>query len=170
MLLFQKRSLLRLGPLIALFIILYPYFLQTPMIAVDTVKTVSNSTPKHHWGYKYLMKINEERINRLFDILHDSEPRYASILNELKLISFSNLVENKPDDAAYTYQEELKRFTVLNNNRVRVTKEFIDHLDHQSALYSFIKQRDNVVKAQVKDVSSHSHFSTNIITQFIILE
>jgi hypothetical protein len=114
---------------------------------------------------KYLIKINSERINKLFQILYAKENLYGNILNNLKLISFSSLINkkyenisnNKTNNTSYSipnyneFNKEIKKYLEIDKKKILAKPEFVQFLLDKSDKYSFNQPRNNVKKAKIKE-------------------
>lgn len=101
---------------------------------------------------KYIMDVNAERLNRLFDILIKKEQTYGPILDDLNVVSFSKLVKKENDKALKPFQTEADQFLKVENDKVVATDKFVQMLNQKSESHSFTNPRNNVAKARVEKV------------------
>lgn len=95
----------------------------------------------------YIINIGSARINKLLKLLRRKEKPYESIIKDLKLISFEELVKNKNN-------HEYNKLKV-NNGEVEVTEEFVNELRAQADVNSFGSHtsRKKFVKEKIIQVS-----------------
>jgi hypothetical protein len=106
----------------------------------------------------YLININASKINRLFEILHDNENRFTSVLDELGLISFHKYIFNQSNHGLERYPDQSGQFLEIEDNRVRVTEKFVEFLRLKSTQH-LSKRRERITITKIKNVG----FEFNII-------
>lgn len=84
----------------------------------------------------YILDISTERINKLFDILHEKEKLYGEILVSLDLLIFENLISGENDKTVFkNFSSEKNRYLKVVDNRIRATEEFVEYLYNVSSIY-----------------------------------
>lgn len=101
----------------------------------------------------YLIKLSSQRIERLFQILHDKEKNFSQLMNHLGLFMFENLINGKEDLAFKGYEHDRDRFLEVVENRVRVSDIFINYLVNLSDFYSFKNPRNYIKRYTFNEVS-----------------
>jgi hypothetical protein len=140
-----------------IFIILYYwYILKSPSVESPkipkTLKTLKTpkipKTPKTKAlnNNKYVFELTTERIDQFFEILHEKEKKFSTVLNKLNVLMFENLVNGKSDPALVGFDREINEYFRVVEQKVEVTNEFVDFLYSISNTHSFIKPRNNVPK------------------------
>jgi len=115
----------------------------------ELITQLHKELPRHsraaQLNSSFLFDIRSERINNLFKILHRKEKNHSEVLNELKVISFEDIIQKKSN-------QEYNKLQV-KGDEVQVTEEFVNELKKQSELYSYTDEsRKNVKKAKlIKD-------------------
>lgn len=134
--------------------------------------SINSTTTITKLAEKYIFKITKERINRLFRILHEKEFKYEHILNDLGLISFETIIKNpigtkSPNVIANVttvnittpnnlkqknFNSEIKKYLNVDKGEIVATNQFIRYLNAKSDQHSFLKPRQNIIKAKITNV------------------
>jgi hypothetical protein len=105
-----------------------------------------------------ILDLSADRLNKLFDILHDKERKYSSVMKNLQLFMFEDLVSsnNKPkaNDEQKMFPNETSEFLKVLGNRVRVTNKYLNYLNNITEFYSFKSYSTlNMTKRQIEKVN-----------------
>lgn len=107
----------------------------------------------------FLLDLSTQRLNKLFDILHDKEERYMEILASLDLLIFDNIINKKKNDSVWkSIGQEKNLYLKVVDKRLRVTKKFIKYLYNLSNFYLAEKPEKKLNKTQ------KSHIRPIIVT------
>lgn len=145
---------------VVIFIILYYWYIlkspsvESPKIPITLKTPEMPKTPKIPKipktkalnNNKYVFELTTERINQLFEILHEKEKKFSTVLNKLNVLMFENLVNGKSDPALVGFDREINEYFRVVEQKVEVTNKFVDFLYSISNTHSFIKPRNNVTK------------------------
>ena len=124
---------------------------------IAAINRYDRATPQ-----RFAPALSPSRLNRLFRVLQSKEKEYGSILSELGVVSFEQLVKDKlsfPASQAATsqfavYRNEVKSFLRINSSSqtLLVSNEFVDYLRHISDLYSFHSTLENMTHEPFRKV------------------
>lgn len=103
------------------------------------------------FNHRFSPELSIARLNRLLKILHDNEPIYESVLQNLNVVSFKQLIETNLSNAPEDYKNNLK----INNGRLEAKNEFIEYLINQSVYGSFNDPK--------KDSSNNHHEDSSVV-------
>ena len=140
--------------------------------SINSMISTNSTTKITKLAEKYIFKITKERINRLFRILHEKEFKYEHILNDLGLISFETIIKNpigtkSPNVIANVttvnittpnnlkqknFNSEIKKYLNVDKGEIVATNQFIRYLNAKSDQHSFLKPRQNIIKAKITNV------------------
>lgn len=94
---------------------------------------------------RHLVEIEEERINKLFDLLHQKESVFKEALQKLNVFSFENFtLDDQP------CQEKNLLFKL--NGHVRISYQFVDKLKEMSNYYLTASSRHNITRNSITKV------------------
>lgn len=144
MLHFRKIKFLQFILITAIFLISLNFVIKLSINSYDQKNDRIND--------EYIMEVSAQRINRLFDILLEKEKQYNSVMKDLGLILFENLINEKGDSTLGKFPNEVKKFLKITNNRVRVNNKFIRFLHNISYFYTFKQPRIEIKKFKVVSV------------------
>lgn len=137
--------------------------IKKPEIVVDENSNnniVDNEHKLSSSSSKYILDISKERINKLFDILHDKEKLFSGVFKSLGLIVFDNLISGNDEPALKDFSREKERFLKVVDNRVTVTDEFVSYLHNLSDYYSFEHPRNTVKRSKLSEDQNRPVFVT----------
>ena len=84
---------------------------------------------------EYINNINIVDINSLFDLLHDKESQYEQQLENLNVLSFKSLIDEKykknstrNNIASKEFEKEIRLYLRVDEKRVQATDTFVTHL------------------------------------------
>lgn len=133
--------------------------IKKPEILVDE-NSNNNIDNENKVPSRYILDISKERINKLFDILHDKEKLFSGVFKSLGLIVFDNLISGNDEPALKDYSREKERFLKVVDNRVTVTDEFVSYLHNLSDYYSFEHPRNTVKRSKLSKDQNRPVFVT----------
>lgn len=101
------------------------------------------------YANEYALELSTQRINKLFAILHEKEKNLNDVFSKLGILMFENLINGKEDLTLDQFEQEKKQYLKIVDDKIEVTKEFIDYLYSISNNHSYIKPRNNVMKYEL---------------------
>ena len=115
----------------------------------NNFKLINNQHPNKFDSSIHLLEISTQRINKLFDILHEKEKRYGEVLSSLGLPLFDNLIKKKQQPVLDNFTLEEILYLKVVDNRVRATDQFVNFLYNVSSLSSPRYKKDRPKKQKV---------------------
>ncbi len=110
---------------------------------------------------KYIFNMTlPNRLNKLFNIIHEKEKQIELVLRKLNLIIFDDIIKYIDSNnllalplAQQYFNSEIRDFLRVIGNKIQITNKFIDYLNNQSDYYSFYNPRKSILKQKINDVS-----------------
>lgn len=113
---------------------------------IDSNSNQNQINSVHMNEYITDISVSARRMNSLFAILLEKEKRYKSAMENLGLVLFENMINGKQDSALEKFPDETKKFLKIEDNRVKVTDEFISFLHNISDFYTFKRPKQREIK------------------------
>ena len=102
---------------------------------------------------RFLIELSETRLNRLFGILHKKEKAFKQSLEDLQVLSFSDLINEGINNSNLKFgiKNDIVKYIEIQNQEIKVKKKFVADLINKSIFYSFEKSR---IRFKAKDRSN----------------
>jgi hypothetical protein len=121
----------------------------------DIYKNILNSSSRK--DHKYIIDMSSpNRLNKLFDIIHEKERKIELALRNLELLVFEDLISDNQlalPPSFKDFNSEIKDFLQVVDKKVQATPKFMQYLNFQSDLHTFQNPRKNILKRKIIDVS-----------------
>jgi hypothetical protein len=92
--------------------------------------------------YKFVLELKGNRLNKLFDILLESETKYEQTLDKLNILSFKKII-NKEKSVNNAYLQ-------VKDRRIFATDELKAYLNEMSEYYVFNRSQVNSRKVRIQ--------------------
>ena len=88
---------------------------------------------------RFLIELSTKRLNKLFKILHEKEKEFKHSLDELRVLSFSDLIKKRLNDSNIKFElkNDVEKYIEIENNEVKAKRQLSVYLSKLSKLYSF---------------------------------
>jgi hypothetical protein len=105
---------------------------------------------------KFVLELRGNRLNKLFDILLESETKYEQTLDKLDIVSFKKII-NKENSFNNTYLQ-------VKDKRIFATDELKAYLNEMSEYYVFNRSQVNSRKVRIQ------YYHNNNLKYFVCLK
>jgi hypothetical protein len=113
------------------------YTNQTQIKTEKLYDVTRSAKPK---AIQFLNNLSLDRINSLFQLLHEKEQVYKDLLSNLNVLQFSDLIqrnsESKKNDSGL-YETEIDKYLTIKGDHVFANRNFLAHLVNISKIYTF---------------------------------